>query len=352
MAGGTIAELGWGVVGPQRVARTSGLLRSAIYRVALASKALAVIPAAVVAAMVAAFLVQNNRLDAAMIAAGWVMTALTPAWFFIGEGRPLRVLASESFPKVLINVGAAVAILAGSPLIAYSSATLLSPILTLFLAGLFVGGAAIPRMRDLRNAPRVIRRQIVIVIGRALSVTYTSLPVALLGAFVPSAVPAFAAVDRLMRMSLNVLSGVPSRLQSWVGGAPDKVARRARSDRSFILNVVLGVTCGVGFAVLSPFVAHLLFVGTVQVDVTLAALSGALLCLICVTRGAGLSLVAAGGANYITRGIALSAIVGTACIVPLAVWLGPSGAVIGEMLAELLGIGAQLYFLRVIRRRG
>jgi hypothetical protein len=117
----------------------------------------------------------------------------------------------------------------------------------------------------------------------------------------------------------------------------------------------MGIICGLGFAVLAPVVAIAVFAGTIEIPYSVSFLSGALLCSICLSRGLGLSLVAAGKANHITAAIAASAITGTASIILLTASLGAPGAVIGELAAELTGVAIQIplvyrYFKRFRRQ--
>ncbi|QWT24883.1 hypothetical protein KPL76_05860 [Subtercola sp. PAMC28395] len=345
-AGAAIAELGWGVVGPQRVASTSGLRRIVIYRISLSSKLVATVVVAPIAGAAAYVIAIDDKLVATVLAVGMALTALTPSWFFIGEGSPAKVLLSESAPRVVFNVLSALMILAGLPLMTYGLTMLAVPLVTLGIAALLIGKLSIPRARDFRNVPKVIRKQLVLVSGRGLSVLYTTLPISMVGAFVPGAVPLFAATERLMRMALAILTGIPSRLQSWIGGSADRAQRNSRSRSSIWLNLVLGVVCGFFFALLAPFVSHFIFAGAIDIPISLSALSGFLMMSICFSRGLGLSLVAAARANSITTATLMSAIVAIGSVVPLSFWLGAHGAVLGEILAEVTGIAVQLAILR------
>jgi O-antigen/teichoic acid export membrane protein len=345
-AAAVVAELGWGVVGPQRVAQLPSSRRWVVYRAALSSKMVATLVLAPIAGLAAFLIAPASPVDMAVLAIATAFGALSPTWFFIGSGQPVRVLLTESVPRVALNAAAALALVLGAPLWVYCWAMIFLPFLTLAAAGFILGPKYIPSGRDFRKARAVIRAQRVVAIGRAISVVYTALPIAIVGVVAPAVVPVFAASDKLMRMALSILSGVPSRLQSWIGGAQNKEERSARSRRSLSYNVMLGLISGTGFAVLAPFVSSVLFVGEIQVPFAVSIASGALLFCICASRGLGLSLVASRRANSITGAISWAAGVGVVAIVPLTLMFGAPGAVLGLLAAEVTGAAVQILVLR------
>ena len=148
-----------------------------------------------------------------------------PQLVLLGLGSPARIFWSDAVPRFRLRpawgrsdygVGRPVGGLLRLPLVG-------------FLASPVFGVAMVrPRAIDFLRAEgvgNVIRRQAVAVRGRGLSAVYIGLPVALVQAWTPAAVPAFAAAERLMRMGLFVLQSVPNVLQRAVGAA----TRDARS---------------------------------------------------------------------------------------------------------------------------
>jgi O-antigen/teichoic acid export membrane protein len=344
-AAGVVGELGWGVVGPQQLPLLGQRKRLRLYRMALASRLLSAVPLALIAALLAGLLAPSGRIEAACLAAGTALAALSPTWYFIGINRPLLILGTESLPKILTALVSGVLIYTGGGIIVLGILTICQVALTLFLASRRIEGATWPKLAEFREAPAAMRRQLVISVGRSVSVLYTYLPTSLAAIVAPAAVPAFAAVDRLMRMSLAVLSGIPSRLQSWLGSATREGAGRRRSQ-TIQLNLVLGVVCGTGFALLASWVADIVFAGEVSVTPELAWAAGALLAIICASRGVGLVLVSAGGANSITTAIIPSAITGVVMLFPLAAGAGAIGVVGAGICAETVGLAVQYVLYR------
>ena len=347
IATAVVAELGWSIVGPQRVARATRP-PGELFATASASKLVATAVLLPVAAAVTLAVVDEHRPAAALVSVGVALGALSPAWYFIGLGRPLLVLVAETSPRVLVSLVSAVAIAAGAPLEVYGAGMVLAAVVTFGVAPR-LGGARLPGADDFRAVPAVVRSQLVLVLGRGVATTYKSLPVALLGAVSPGSVAGFAAVDRPLRMGLQVVSAIPDRLQTWVGVPSAELAHR-RSLVSLGLNAGLGLVVGVGFALSMPAVAVVLFTGAVPVSPDLAVAGGVLIAVICTSRGAGLALVSAGRHAQTTTASIASAVVGVPGVLVLGAHHGALGAVSALVSAEAVGLVVQLVVLARSRR--
>lgn len=343
-AGAVVAELGWGVIGPQLVARESAS-RTVIFRESVVSRLMAVLIVAPMAGLASLLLVQDHAAAAVVLAVAVVAGALSPFWYFIGLGRPGTVLLVDTTPRVTSAIASAVIISLGGPLESYGALMLAAVVITFFLGARSAGVPANPDLALIRRAFAIIRGQGVVVLGRAISTVYTSLPAALLALVSPFSVATYSAIDRLMRMGLTILLGVPSRLQSWIGSA-DKQAAIQRSRKSMLYNFALGIMAGAAFVVLAPAVTQVLFVGTIQVTLGIALAGGALAAAICTSRGFGLALVAAGRSNQITFAIISAATVGLVGVLLLGWLMGTLGAIIALVAAEVVGIAVQWLILR------
>jgi O-antigen/teichoic acid export membrane protein len=343
-AGAVIAELGWGVVGPQRVAREPGR-KKFIFEEALSSKLVGVAIVAPVAGFTTALIASEYRLAAALLSIALVGNALTPAWYFIGLGKPIFVLLCDTLPRVLFAILSALVILAGGPIESYGIGMLIA-VLSAYLLSVLIGRTVRwPSRVAFRHAPSVIKNQSIIILGRCVSTLYTSLPTALLAIVSPGAVATFSALDRPMRMGLSILGGVPARLQSWIG-TPDRQESYRRSRVSLLLNTGLGIVAGLVYALAMPTIAHLLFTGTVTLTYELTAIGGLLVAIICSSRGFGLALVAADVANSISAAVIGAAITGVSLILILGNFWGVAGALVGLIAAEIVGLLIQWALLR------
>ncbi|KYH45877.1 hypothetical protein [Branchiibius sp. NY16-3462-2] len=351
--GGAIAiatEMGWGVVGPQRVAGMSRRDGIAQYRLSLTSRPLTAIPGMVLAAALTGWLVDDHAVAAAILAAAMASQAMTPQWYFVGIGQPVAVLWSESLPKALLALISAIAILAGAPFVTYSLLMCLAMPIALIVARLIIGPEARLRRSDWAAATTASRQQLIIGSSRVVSVAYTGLPVTLVQIAAPEATPVFAATERLMRMGVLVLYSVPSRLQSWIGGA-DVGERAGRVHQAQRICLLMGVLAGVAYAALTPTVSRLMFSGAVNVPYSVSSASGVLLAVICTSMGLGLSMVATGQANLTIAAIIPAAIVALSTVGVMAIHFGATGAVIAEIAAELVGVAILWYLLRRHARR-
>lgn len=343
--GGVICDLGWGIVGPQEIARDPGRA-TRIYTTSLGSKFVALLIVLPLSVVLAVLLTDGDKLTGALVAAGTLLTVMSPAWFFIGQGRPGLIMLTDTVPRLVLCAASALAIAAGGPLVLYGIGVLASSVGTMVVAAAVAHLPLLPSRSALREGPGVIRRQLPIIVGNIVSTAFTSAPTSILAQFsTANVIATFSAVDRPMRMGLNVLGGVPARLQSWVG-TPDPHEARRRSKHSILINAGLGVVALVGFVVAAPPLTKVLFSGTVDVTLGLAVLGGVIAAEICLSRGLGLALVASGKANSISIAVAVGAVVGVALLLLLPRAFGVAGALEAIIAAEAAMIVVQLVQLR------
>jgi O-antigen/teichoic acid export membrane protein len=339
-----IAELGWGVLGPQLVARADAKLRSELYASALATKLSAVVVMTPIAFVAAYLLTPEHKLAAGCIAVGFSVVALSPTWYLVGLNRPLAILLVEALPRLILLTICALVILSGGPLELYGLFLVGAAAATWVLATFATKQNMWPSVSAFVGGPSVIRRQLPLTGGRVISVLYTSLPVTIVAIVSPNSTATFAALDRLVRMAGGLLGGVPSRLQSWIGaGQGDDRVQRSR--RSLVFNSIFGLLAGCGFTVSAPLVAQLVFSGVVELSAEISILGGSVVFAICASRGFGLSLVAEGLANWIALANVAAAIVGVVSVYSLTHLLGAEGAVMGNLAAEFVGLLVQAVIL-------
>lgn len=353
-AAAVIVELGWALNGPQRVARAGLRSRKKLLAIALSTKAAALAPMSAVAAVGASLLTASYSFEAALMAVGAAAVGLTSTWFFIGTSSPTRIALADTFPKVTTISVAAVVISTGGPLWAYGAAVLLSSLASPVISALLVGLSR----TDMRGiGPRrlvwFLRAQLMALSGRAVSALYIALPITLVGLAAPGSVALFATVERLQRMGLSVLQAVPNFLQAWVGRGVDQSERLRRARQSVLINVGLGLSAGLGFAILAPPVSRVLFSGVTDIPIELSVLGGLLIAVVCVSRATGnILLVALRDIRSIVRSAIAGAVVGVPLIVSLAAIWGPAGGLIGEIVAECTVLLVQvLAAFRLLRGR-
>lgn len=350
----TLVELGWGLNGPQFIARKSA--RSTLYVAAYSVQAkLFILSLASVVAFGGAALVSPSfKLEAGLIGVCTLFPALNITWIFLGKSRPWTIVFTDSVPRIAFTGLASWAILSGAPLAAYPVLGLLAPSIVSLTLGVLALGAR--SAKDLRLAPgRLIRAslrsQVQSVVARGASSIYTALSVTIVGVFSPAALPLFAAGERIMRIFLAGLSVLPSSMQGWVGRGATSTERWTRARRSLVINSVVAILAGATFGFFAPLAAAIIFSGVVEVNSQTSWAFAVVVFLICLSRAVGgIALVALMRIDAIARSALFGAFSGIPTIAILSSWLGALGGIIGEMISEAIVLCIQIWALIRARR--
>jgi len=346
-AASVAVELGWGLTGPQAAAASDPRDLQRLFASSLMSRAaaaLAIVPAVVIVVI----LLDPHYVAAACLAAvAMTMSGFTTNWLYIGMGRPTRIFLTDALPRFFSVLAGVISItLLDAPLAAFSAwlvaGFLASPLFSLLLER--------PTWQDFRQAESVgsnFRRQRVALAGRGFSAIYIGLPVALVQAWAPNAVAGFAAVERLLRMGLLVLQGVPNSLYRTVGRTPRIGCGLGRVEIQVIrLQAGVGVVAGLVCVLLLPTTVHLVFAGQVEVGTSSCWVAGAIVLLTCLSRATGMLLVSRAAVGWVTASAGVAAIVAVTLLTFLPQAYGPVGALAALAIAEMLALVVQTYGLR------
>jgi hypothetical protein len=343
-----VIGLGWGLNGSQRVARQHPANQRRSFALALLTRFMVATPVVVVAALVSYAISTEYRIVSAVVAVAIAIGAFDTAWFFIGIGRPSKIIVTDTLPRLVPVVIAAVLILQGAPLWYYALAVLL-PALAAPLLGMI---SVRVHRRDFRGwtVPRVagvIRVQSSALAGGIFSAAYIALPVTLVGIVLPHGLAVFAAAERLQRMALSVLQAVPNALQGWVGKPGDPRERLRRAWLAILINLAVGAVAGATFALAAPALSGLVFSGVAPVPLELSSLSGVLILIVSASRATGqIMLVALNRIHVVAVSALAGGIVGVPAILFFASLLGTSGGLVGEICAELAVLVVQVLGIR------
>lgn len=345
--------LGWGLSGTQRVARQ---VDRSIARTFTTATLTRTVPAAVLlpaTAVATAMLVGEHVFAAVLIAVGTALTGFSAGWVFIGTGRPARILWSEALPRFALTGAAALLILAGQSLAWYGWALVAASLVAATVPARLLGVHATDLVR--LSPSRVLRltgRQWPALTSGLLSTAYMSFAATAVAIVAPGALALFAAVDRVMRMVLQVLFGLNRMLQKWVGGAARADERIRRAGVVVLVTAGAGVVCGVGFALVSPWLIGLVFAGTIEVPREAALVAGGTLAVVLVSNATGNTLLVALGRIV---GVTLSAAVGCVVGLPLIFWGahlgGALGGLLGQLAAEAAVVITQIAVAVIVLRR-
>lgn len=342
-AASVAVELGWGLTGPQAVAASDRTRAARLFAASLKSRGavvLGVIPLAVLAVLI---LAPAHLVAASLAAAAMALSGLTANWYYLGLGRPSRIFWTDALPRL-------VTVLCGVISISYLGAPL--AVFALWLVVGYLSSPVIaamierPRREDFEHAERVIdvlRRQRVALAGRGLSAVYIGLPVALVQAWTPAAVPAFAAAERLMRMGLLVLQSVPNSLQRAIGLASKESERlRPVARKVLAVQMCLGALAGSVCALALPRGVELIFSGEVVISNGAAQATGAIVMLTCISRATGMILVARSRVGWVTASAATAAVSAVSLLAVLPGEFGPTGALVSLAAAESMALAVQV----------
>jgi hypothetical protein len=352
-AAGVVVELGWGMAGTQRAARQAPRNQARAFALSLVTKAIIGVPVIIAACTVAALLAPQWKADAALVAAAAVLGMFTGGWIFIGTMRARLFLFTEVLPRAALIALSAVVIAAGGALVWYSGALLLASV------GATIAGAIVLRVRPgdfLAVGPRRCFR-VVAMQGNALATNvfsslYISLGLTVATVGSPNSSLLYASMDRLLRMTQQVMSAQNRLMKGWVGRVVDPKQRIARARRAVLISSAAGAGFGIAFAAASPFVADLVFSGTVHVPVAAALIGGTTVFVVCTSMSTGfVLLVSLGRLDAVARSAFGGALIGVPAIYFGSVHGGGTGALAGQLTAETVVLAIQLIAIAIESKR-
>lgn len=312
---GILVAFGWGATGAAIIAGTPANDRHALYRDSLRIRVILYVVTLPLTVALLFLLFRGDLLVALIGAAAYLLPSLGGAWYFIGEGRPLRLFLCDTVPMMAGNVlGVALAMIGGEAWM-----YLLGQGLG-FFAAVVIDAVVILRGAPNQSAPparilATLQTQRHAATASLTTSLYVSLPMIAVQTFVPALQPLYAIADRLFRYASIALQPILQFFQSWVPVDPDDLPRRARL--AMYAGILLGAVGGIAIAFLSPILSQLLTAGNLHVPLELSI-------------PFGVAFV----------GIGISALVGYACLIAV-------GKVRTLAVSTLIaaGIGAPLIVL-------
>lgn len=353
-AAAVLLELGWALSGSQRVAPLSPTPARRILTLSLVTKACLLMPVLAAAAAVSLLLSSHHGLATALTALGTALSGLSCVWFYIGRSKLRKILTLDAIPRLLGVIAASLWILTGGPLWAYPVVGIIFPSIASLMLVIAIErlNPRLLRGFTLKRILLVLRFQANALTARSLSALYISLPVAIVSIVSPNSVPLFAAVERLQRMTLQILAAVPNAMQNWIGGAKDVSQRMDRSGKAILYNGIFGIIAGVCYGLIVPFVGDLVFSGIVTITPEISVLSGILIFIVCLSRATGsLALVALRKIKVITWSAVLGSTIGLLSLFILGRTMGTEGALLAEIAAEVAVLATQIFCILIYRRR-
>ncbi|GAA3535768.1 hypothetical protein AFL01nite_08110 [Aeromicrobium flavum] len=319
---------GWGTLGPSLLAAEED--RPTLYRASLTARTLIGLPLTALFAGVAATLApEDHRRTAAVMVVGVAAWSFGPLWYFISIGSARWVALLDAGPKVL-------AALVASVLIRDTSDELVYPVAMITVATVSAAAGAVMLARGGQGiawsrAKRFIAQDAHLSLARVSTAAYVGLSVPLVALLAPSAVPAFAAADRLRLLASNALVSVAAGLQSWV--FVDGVPSLRRQRQGVAVMSALGVIAAVVLVAGRPALERHLFSGVTGLTTGLVAAHAVALVAIGAAAGLVLQVLAPLGR---TKAMAMSSHLGAAVGLPTVVALSVAHQSLGASVAIAL----------------
>ncbi|MGY1805912.1 oligosaccharide flippase family protein [Blastococcus sp. SYSU D00669] len=344
----TLVLLGWTVVGPALVAESPDRQR-ALYTQSLVSR-LTVFAVAAPAAMVLAAVLApaDERVSAALMALAMAVLGLSPSWFFIGTGRPSAIAAYDTVPRVAAAALAALLVALVPWAWLYPAALIAVPGVATALATARYG-ARVP-FAPLRTTGQVVRQQWAAVGVSVQAALNTTLPMALLAWVAPGVVAGYAALERVTKFVIFVLSPVGQAFQGWVAEPSADPAHRRRT--ALLVTTGVGVVLAAGFLLAADLLLRVLFAAKIEVpDAAIWFSAGVIVCVALGTTLGFHHLVPLKMSGWLAVSTAVSIVVAAVSVVLLAPRYGVEGVALSVLLAELGVVTTQSLALLLRRRR-
>jgi O-antigen/teichoic acid export membrane protein len=334
---GVVVAFGWGTIGPGLVASLDSKDRPQLFLDSLITRSYLLVVAAPVMMVVLALLRPREAVFVAIASAAYLMPFVGASWYFVGEGRPMRLFFFDALPQLLGTVvGVGVLVLTGN-------FTLLVVTQLVFnLSAVVISSSVI--LRDSasllkpnfspRNSLRQLAHQRHGVITAATGSFYVNLPMLVVNALIPVQLASYAIADRLFRFAVTAFSPVLQFVQGWIPeGGPGDTKHRIR--RASQLAPALGILGGSVLATAGPWAAQILVPGNSTFGYNLSIPVGVSFAAVAVSQVIGLAcLVPIGKSRELARSTLVGAVLGAPLILLGAVYFGVTGVVWGMAISE------------------
>ncbi|KIC68436.1 lipopolysaccharide biosynthesis protein [Pseudarthrobacter phenanthrenivorans] len=346
---GVVVAFGWGTVGPGLVASLDSKERPQLFLDSLITRSYLLCVAAPVMMILLAVLRPREALFVTLASAAYLMPFVGASWYFVGEGRPMRLFLFDALPQLLGTVAGVGVLVATRDFTLLVTTQLVFNLIAVVISSTVVlrdGAGRLTANFSPRNSLRQMAQQRHGVITAATGSFYVNLPMLVVNAIIPTELASYAIADRLFRFAVTAFSPILQFVQGWIpdGGAG---ASDHRIKRASQLAPILGVLGGSVLAAAGPWAAQLLVPGSNNFGYSLSVPVGVSFAAVAVSQIIGLAcLVPIGKARELASSTLVGAALGTPLILLGAVSLGVAGVVWGMAFSEAAVAVFQIVVLR------
>lgn len=339
---------GWNAMGPSIVATMHPEDRAHYYFRTLVARGLLFLLVAPFAIWTSVLLSGIDALAASLSTLAYLTQSLGASWYFVGEGRPFRLLFLDTAPRLVGVLAGIVALAAGLGLTAFTALLLVGS-----LASVCLGVVAVLRGTHLRRDQMLKPRVGVLLMSQkhAVSTTssaalYANAPLIAVSIIAPRALETFAIMFKLFNYAAAALAPAVQFLQSWVPArGADCVP--SRSKKATMISAAGGLAATSAMLVFGAPACHLLAAGRLDVGMELVVPFAIAIGAVNVSQVVGLAcLTALGCQNIVSASTALGAVVGIVSLVCATWWAQGVGAAWAIAGTEVLVMSYQLMFIR------
>lgn len=343
-----IVAFGWNAMGPSTVAAIEPGDRSGYYYRTLIARVGLFVVAAPLAVVVSVLLAGIDPLAAALSTCAYLVQALGAAWYFVGEGRPSRLLFIDTAPRLVSVLLGIVALASGLGLAVFAGVLLLGTVTAAAMGAWVVFRGSRPSRTTLRN-PQI--GQLLLTQRHAIATTssaavYANMPLIAVSLLAPNQRELFALVFKLYNYAAAALAPLVQFSQSWVpvSGASDVPARSWRAARA---SLVGGLCAVIAMLALGKPVSYVLSAGQLSPTWELLIPFSIAIGAVTVSQIVGLAcLTALGRQSAVAASTAGGAVVGIVLIFALTAFSGTTGTAWSVATTEVLVATYQWFCLR------
>ncbi len=349
---GIIVGYGWATTGPSSVALAAPAERTRIYIESFSARATLALPGLVLAAGTSSTIAHDYKIEAGITGAGFALTGMLAGWFFTGSSKPYSFLLFDTSPRLIGTMSGVIALLLKADLVVFPTLQLVGVIIAIIVSSVKICGwnTSIWRSWSWQTISSQLRGQSHGMLIAGASALYISVPISVVAVVAPSALPAYALADKLLRFSTTGFAPIIQFLQGWVPGAePGQIRRRIRA--AFLFGFFLSLFAGIVFVVFLPWIASVLSHGRIVPDLGLSLAFGLILVFLVTEQTTGLvCLLSLNRAKRVALFTSIGALFAIPAVFLGAYWGGAQGAAWSLALAELVALVPQVILLAATLR--
>ncbi|GGG21793.1 hypothetical protein GCM10007304_39530 [Rhodococcoides trifolii] len=348
----TIAvALGWGFNGPTLAAVASPAERRTMAINSIIARGFVAPLAIGIACAVAALLRPDDAAVSAVSALAAALLGLGMTWLFIGAGDVRALLVLDAVPRVAASAVGVWWAASSNSALAFAWCQVVGAIVSILMSAYSSTRGERSGEVGVAIALTQAKKQVFASVTQLTSATYLTLPTLVVAALAPGSVFIYAIADRLSRLMFLVTVPVYQWLQGWVPSNPISQETLRRIKLATNMSRVIASTVALAIVIGGPTFAG--FLGDSQHDLTwtLSVPIGLTIGFSVLSRCSGMVCLLALGKD---RDVAVSAVLGAVCGIPLLFILVPFGGAVGAAVAVLISEAVvtafQAYRLRSVVR--